>query len=253
MSARRFNYDSIPVGHYDRVLREGRPVRRLWHLSKFERVADCLPQGVGGAARSILDVGCFAGSFLAMLPEERFARQLGVDILPDQITYANAHYGTSYRQFVHVERIEEIAQLPGTFDCATLIEVIEHLDHAEIFALFEQISAKLRPGGILVLTTPNYASAWPLIELVLNRVSDVSYQEQHVTKLTYFGIEHTLARIYPRLADEFVLETKTTTHFLTPFLAELSFRGARALSRAVPHSRWHLPLGNLVLVVLRRR
>jgi 2-polyprenyl-3-methyl-5-hydroxy-6-metoxy-1,4-benzoquinol methylase len=253
MSERRFNYDSIPVGHYDVVLREGRPVRRLWHLSKFERVADCLPGGAGGEGRSILDVGCFAGSFLATLPQERFGRQVGIDILPEQVAYASAHYGTSFRTFVHVPTVAEITQLPGQFDCVTVIEVIEHLTHTEISALFAQIAAKLRPGGTLVLTTPNYASAWPLIEFVLNRVSDVSYEEQHITKLTYFGIERALRRIYPRFADEFELETKTTTHFITPFLAEISFRAARALSRAVPHARWHLPVGSLALVVLRRK
>jgi 2-polyprenyl-3-methyl-5-hydroxy-6-metoxy-1,4-benzoquinol methylase len=247
MTERRFNYDSIPVGHYDAVLRDGRGVRRLWHLSKFERVLDCLPKG--GA---ILDVGCFAGSFLGLVPEERFARQVGVDILPEQIAYANEHYGTPFRKFVHIQRVDEIEALPGSFDCVTLIEVIEHLNHAEIAALFARIAAKLRPGGLLVLTTPNYASTWPLLEFALNHLSDVSYEEQHITKLTYFGIEKSLAEIYPPFTREFEVETKTTTHFVTPFLAAVSFRGARAISRAVPHRRWHLPLGNLVLLVLRR-
>ena len=38
VSEARFNYDGIPLGYYDRVLREGSPIRRLWHVSKFERV-----------------------------------------------------------------------------------------------------------------------------------------------------------------------------------------------------------------------
>jgi len=40
---------------------------------------------------------------------------------------------------------------------------------------------------------------------------------------------------------------------LTPFLAGLSFRAARFLSRLVPHNRWRLPFGNLVLLVARRK
>ena len=79
---RRFDYESIPNGYYDRVLRTGNPIRRLWHISKFERVLDYLPEENGG---SLLDVGCFAGSFLSMVPRYRFERQVGVDILPGQV------------------------------------------------------------------------------------------------------------------------------------------------------------------------
>jgi 2-polyprenyl-3-methyl-5-hydroxy-6-metoxy-1,4-benzoquinol methylase len=251
---RRFNYDSIPVGHYDAVLRSGRPARRLWHLSKFERVLDCLESSGDSRTRSILDIGCFAGSFLSMVGEDRYGRQVGVDILPEQVAYANAHFGTPYRNFVHIETVQDIGALEGgEFDCITLIEVIEHLNKPEIADLFEQIAKKLRPGGTLVLTTPNYLSAWPAIELVLNRVSDVSYEEQHITKLTYFGIEKSLAEIYPAFSSQFAVEAKTTTHFVTPFLAEISFTGARRLSRMVPHRKWHLPFGSLVLLVLRRK
>lgn len=253
---RRFDYDSIPVGHYDAVLRTGRPSRRLWHLSKFERVLDSLESletGRDPRERSILDIGCFAGSFLSMVGEERFGRQIGVDILPEQVAYANAHFGTDYRKFIHIDTVAGLGALEGSFDCVTLIEVIEHLNRVEIAELLEQIAGKVRKGGTLVLTTPNYASAWPAIELLLNRVSDVSYEEQHITKLTYFGIEKTLSEIYPRFADEFSVSAKTTTHFVTPFLAEISFRGARALSRMVPYRKWHLPFGNLVLLVLRRK
>ena len=49
-----FNYESIPNGYYDLVLRNGNPIRRLWHVSKFERVLDYLPPENGGA---LLDVG----------------------------------------------------------------------------------------------------------------------------------------------------------------------------------------------------
>src|SRR5260370_886519 len=78
----RFDYTGIPLGYYDELVRKGNPVRRLWHLSKFERVLDYLPDA---PHQSILDVGCFAGTFLALIPEERFERQIGVDILPDQV------------------------------------------------------------------------------------------------------------------------------------------------------------------------
>lgn len=248
---KRFDYGGIPKGYYDQVLRQGNPVRRLWHVSKFERVLDYLPDRTG---QSILDIGCFAGTFLSLCPEHRFSRQVGVDILPEQIAYAQAQYGTSFREFRHVPSIFELgSNVSEKFDCISLIEVIEHLTHDEIRALLDQIVDRLEPGGKLVLTTPNYASAWPLIEVILNRVSEVSYEEQHVTRFTFFDIERKLAEIYPDFWLYFnTLDFKTTTHFVTPFLAAFSYDVARGLSRVVPHEKWRSPLGNLVLMVLTR-
>src|SRR5262245_49264135 len=113
-SAQRFNYEGIPKGYYDAVLREGHPIRRLWHMSKFERVLDYLPREGG---HSILDIGCFAGTFLSLVDEARFSRQLGVDILPDQIAYASANYGTPFRRFEHVESIVHLSAIKEMFEC----------------------------------------------------------------------------------------------------------------------------------------
>ncbi len=246
----RFDYGTIPEGHYDRVLRHGSPIRRLWHLSKFERVLDYLPKQGG---QSLLDIGCFAGSFLSLADPERFTRQLGIDILPAQVAYANAQYGTPARRFQAVQSIADLRQVEERFDCVTLIEVIEHLQPDEIRVLLDNVARLLNPGGKLVLTTPNYASSWPILEQILNRVGDVSYEEQHVTRFTFFNLERKLAGIYPSLRDGFELELKTTTHFITPFLAGLSFDLAHRLSRAVPHHRWRLPFGNLILAAFVRR
>lgn len=245
-----FDYDGIPLGYYDRMLREEGGIRKLWHTLKFDRVLDYLPDNEGGA---LLDVGCFAGSFLSMVPRHRFERQVGIDILPAQIEYASHHYGTPFRSFRVSRSITDFGELGEPFDAITLIEVIEHLRHDEIVGLFEQFGRHLRPGGRLVLTTPNYMSTWPLLEAVLNRVSEVSYVEQHITRLHYFGLERQLASIYPRLLHEYELELKTTTHLLSPFMASFSYEIARGFARAIPHRSWNLPIGNLLLAVFRKR
>jgi SAM-dependent methyltransferase len=250
MKGQGFDYGAIPIGFYDAVLRGGNPIRRLWHLSKFERVLSCLPRN---EHQSLLDIGCFAGSFLSMVGADRYERQLGVDVLPAQIEYARAHYGTDFRRFRAIAGIADLEAIDETFDCVTLIEVIEHLAPELAALLLEQIWRKLAPGGRLVLTTPNYASAWPLLERLLDRFSDVKYEEQHVTRFSFFAIERQLQRLYPPFADQFEVELKTTSHFLTPFLAGLSFRLAYRLSRLVPHRRWHHPFGNLILLVASRK
>jgi 2-polyprenyl-3-methyl-5-hydroxy-6-metoxy-1,4-benzoquinol methylase len=245
-----FNYESIPNGYYDLVLRNGSPIRRLWHVSKFERVLDYLPAQDGGA---LLDIGCFAGSFLSMVPRYRFDRQVGVDILPGQIEYAQQNHGSPFRTFKYVPLGAELHDIGEPFDWITCIEVIEHLKESEIRALFDRFDALLSPHGHVVLTTPNYTSTWPLLEAVLNRVSDVSYEEQHICKFDFFRFEKQLARIVPNVWERYSLSMKTTTHFLTPFLAAASFDIARGLSRVVPHQSWQHPFGNLMLAVLEKR
>jgi 2-polyprenyl-3-methyl-5-hydroxy-6-metoxy-1,4-benzoquinol methylase len=250
MGASAYDYEGIPVGFYDAVFRGGNPIRRLWHIAKFERVLDCLPARDAG---SLLDIGCFAGSFLSLVPQTRFARQLGVDILHSQVEYARARYGTGFREFRYLPDLSGLASVQETFDCITAIEIIEHLATHEARDLLKQAALRLAPGGRLVITTPNYASAWPFLEVVLNRFSDVTYEEQHITRFDYFRIERQLRELYPDFEREFSVELKTTTHLLTPFLAGVSFRAARRLSRLVPHQKWRFPFGNLVLLVVRRR
>ncbi|MEZ4749268.1 MAG: class I SAM-dependent methyltransferase [Bdellovibrionota bacterium] len=243
-----FNYDAIPEGYYDRIARGGNSVRRAWHLQKFERVLDCLPD----RCQSILDVGCFAGTFLSELAPERFPLQVGVDVLPKQVEYANANYGTDFRKFFYVPTVAALGEVPGSFDCITLIEVIEHLTVAEIQTLLERLYQKLCVGGKLVLSTPNYTSSWPVLEVLVNRLSSVSYEEQHLTKFTYFNVEKRLKEISPIIGNGLKVDFKTTTHFVSPFIAPLSLELSRSVSRLYPHNKWHFPFGNLVLVRLEK-
>ena len=240
--------EQIPVGHYHRVMEGGHPVRRAWHLLKFQRVLD-LCDGPPGA---LLDVGCFAGSLLSLAPQDRFPRQLGVDILPEQVAFATQHFGTPYRSFQHLASLAELGQLPGGFDHATCVEVIEHLTPAEIRTLFLGVARALVKGGHFILSTPNYASTWPVLELLLNRVSDVDYSEQHITKFTFFNLKRKLRDIVPELDQLFTFELVTTTHWVSPFLAVFGVEAATRVGSAVPHARWWMPFGNLVLFRLRR-
>jgi 2-polyprenyl-3-methyl-5-hydroxy-6-metoxy-1,4-benzoquinol methylase len=249
-AARKFDYSAFPDGFYHEVMEKGHPIRRAWHEQKFWRVIDSLPQHDGIA---VLDIGCFAGTFLSLLPEKRFSRQVGVDILKNQIDYANKHFGTSYRQFVHVEKLEKLNFRPHSFDCVSLIEVIEHLDSHEIEVLIKKVCEFIKPGGKLIITTPNYLSAWPLIEYLLGRFSDVGYEEQHITKFHYFNAIRKLHALAPELKRSFGLDFCTTTHFIAPFLAAFSLPFSSRLSRYVDHKKWRFPFGNLILLSFSRK
>jgi 2-polyprenyl-3-methyl-5-hydroxy-6-metoxy-1,4-benzoquinol methylase len=246
-----FDYSSIPEGHYDHVLENGSPMRKFWHWHKFSTVMRSLGENQN---KSLLDIGCFAGSFLKQIPENEFSRQVGVDILDQQIAYANDKHGTAYREFKLIQDFFDIQKyfIDDQFDYVTLIEVIEHLTHEQIHSMMSNIAKVLKPGGTFVLTTPNYLSIWPLLEFILNQVSDISYEEQHITKFTYFNFASKLAEIYPPLNDEFELEFKTTTHFLTPFTAPLNYAWSVKASKTITPDNWSFPFGPIILMKLKR-
>ncbi len=224
-------------------------MRRLWHRLKFLRVISCLDPRPG---QSILDIGCFAGSFLSLLSEAQFKQQIGIDMLPTQIAYANQQYGTPYRRFIN-GKVEDIADSHrSSFDVITLIEVIEHLNHEEIRGLLTATAGLLKPGGRLIVSTPNYLSAWPFIEILINRFSDVSYEEQHITKFHYFNFAPKLSRIHPVFSTDFKLLNKTTTHFIAPFLAAFSEDLAMKTASHWSPESWSFPLGSMLLFTFER-
>lgn len=248
----KFDYSSIPEGHYDHVLENGSPMRKFWHWHKFSTVVRSLGKNEN---KSILDVGCFAGSFLKQLPGSEFYHQVGVDILDQQIDYVNKNHGTDFRSFKLIEDFFDIGKnFNGEqFDYVTLIEVIEHLTHDQVRAMLTNISKVLKPGGTFILTTPNYLSIWPLLEFLLNHISDISYEEQHITKFNFFNFSSKLATIYPDFHKEFSVEFKTTTHFLTPFTSLLNYDWSVKASKKITPDNWSFPLGPIILMKLTKK
>lgn len=247
-----FDYSKIPVGYYDEVLAGPLGMRRFWHYHKFESVLRYIPAHLQGQDKSILDIGCFAGSFLGMVPESQFGEQLGVDILKDQIDFANMRYGSLFRKFeLYDGELELSPKYHKKFHVITLIEVIEHLTPSQIISLLHHAYELLHDDGRLVVTTPNYMSMWPLIEYLLNFVSDIKYEEQHITKFTYPNLELKMQRIDPH--SPWLLDQKTTTHFVTPYLAILNYKLALDISQQIPSSQWNNHFGSLVLSSWKKR
>lgn len=248
---KRFNYNSIPDGFYDKILDNSSSLRRFWHYHKFFRVIDIIGPCKN---KSILDIGCFAGSFLKLLPPSMFSYQVGIDILESQIKYAKANYENEYRKFHYIEDLDDIITIlcDQHFDFITLIEVIEHLNMDEIANVLHVCYKLLNHGGHLILTTPNYLSLWPFLEFFINRFSDVKYEEQHITKFTYFNFDSKLSKIYTPLCDQFEVCIKTTSHFLTPLVASLSFNYALKLSKIVSAEKWKFPFGTLTILKLQK-
>jgi SAM-dependent methyltransferase len=211
-----FDYTTIPRGHYDLVYRRGRGIQSKWHHLKFERVAEQL-----SGYRRVLDIGCGPGTLLGSLGDEH--ESVGVDITAPQIEYANGVYAAPNRSF-YACALQELPELEP-FDAITGIEVIEHLPEEMAEATLRDAIRRLRPGGKLVLTTPDYGSVWPLVERVVDRLGDVEYYVQHINKFRP-------ARLEALLGDLGLVDVEVDKYlFAAPFAALFGWRFADLVSR----------------------
>jgi 2-polyprenyl-3-methyl-5-hydroxy-6-metoxy-1,4-benzoquinol methylase len=227
-----FDYESIRAGYYDEVFTRRSGVQSKWHHLKFERFA----RELEGYAR-VLDVGCGPGTLAGNFGSGH--DWIGTDLSTRQIEYAQRTYGDTGARFYR----RTPATVPadeGPFDAVTMVELIEHLAPAEVDETITQALERLRPGGKLVITTPNFRSAWPLIEAMINRFSEVTYDFQHINKF------HP-ARLSELLKSFGLVQTRVEPYlFMAPFGAAVSWRLADRIAR-FEHGPIDRRLGMLLL------
>lgn len=107
--------------------------------------------GLPRAAVRLLDVGCSSGAFLTTACRLGF-RAEGVEPSADAAQTARDAGLTVYTGYLEQARFPDAA-----FDAVTLIEIVEHLRDAR--ALLQECARILKPGGVMLVTTPN-AHSW---------------------------------------------------------------------------------------------
>ena len=215
-----FDYENIPIGYYDGVYRKGRGVQCQWHRMKFHS----LHQFFEGQEKH-LDIGCGPGTFIGSLPAH--IDSIGIDVAQPQIEYARRCYGTPSKVFLTVAAGQDVIE-PESFDIVTLIEVVEHQEQKEVSDLLMETHDALKPGGRIIVSTPDYDGLWPALEFLVNRFGKVSYEGQHINRFNK-------RRLTSTLEDAgFQIEKLERYMFLAPFLAAASNNLARWFSRIEP-------------------
>jgi 2-polyprenyl-3-methyl-5-hydroxy-6-metoxy-1,4-benzoquinol methylase len=136
----------------------------------------------------VLDFGSYFGNFSLMTAYAGF-QVTALD------TYKN--YGSCFSELLNVlqaRRIEIIENLTDCFpdgnefkfDAVLLMGVIEHIPHTPRFLLRDIYSA-MRPGGLLVLDTPNLAYLYTRQRLARGESIFTSIQSQFWTELPFEG------------------------------------------------------------------
>lgn len=125
----------------------------LWLLNGLQREADYLrfmtlrsePTG------KLLDVGCGGGRFLNRMKMRGWEVE-GSDFDEQATQKVSARYGIK----THVGDLSQCALPANSFDVITMSQTIEHLYTPE--ATLHECLRLLKPGGLLVMTTPNVNS-----------------------------------------------------------------------------------------------
>jgi len=217
------------------------PVQRFWHLSKKLAIARFLPPR---KEDFVLDVGCGSGVITSFLGESG-AEVLGLDGNAAAIAFAAEAFSRPNVQF-QLGLVDEQFNTSRPADKIYCLEVIEHIHLNQARDMLESFQHVLAPHGAVFITTPNYASLWPVIEWVMDlfHLAPQMSVHQHV--------EHYTIPKLKRLCREtgFVVEAIHTANFVAPWLALLNWGVAEKVDAL--ESTSNLPFGSILTVVLRK-
>jgi SAM-dependent methyltransferase len=148
-----------------------------------------------GETLNHLDIGAGRGELIALLRAQ----------LPVESSACDFHTERFAAEGVPVERVnlntEPLPYPDRVFDLVTCSEVIEHLENYR--ALLREANRVLKPGGLLVVTTPNVLNAYSRLRYLacgfanlfgpLPSKNDKLYSTGgHISPIPYFYLAHAL-------------------------------------------------------------
>lgn len=144
-------------------------LQRMYHRKRPEYFAGARADFVARLPRdvtaNVLEVGCGTGATGALaLTRGRAGRYVGIEL--DETSATTAREVLSEVLSGDVEHME-LPWMPAAFDALILSEVLEHL--IDPWAVLAKLSRVLRPGALVLASSPN-VSHWRVVrELALGR------------------------------------------------------------------------------------
>lgn len=170
---------SIESADYDeRAFYSIIPLQRYWQRRRH-RIVTRMARGMGRT----LDVGCGSSIILQSLNDA-----VGVDVLTNKLRYMR-RYGLPLLR----GSVMALPARDASFDCVVCSQVIEHIPADP--AIFDELVRVLRPGGLLILGTPDYDTiGWQTIEPLYGFFAPGGYKDEHITHYTLQSLTELAAR-----------------------------------------------------------
>lgn len=132
--------------------------------SKRVKIMLSIADGLNLKGKNILDIGCYDGTFMSSL-KNRGNHLYGLEA-------SDWGFAKSQEKGIRTTKyfFNDTDKLPyddGFFDLVVAGEIIEHIYDTDFF--LQEIGRVLKPGGKLILSTPNIASLGRRILLLLGR------------------------------------------------------------------------------------
>ncbi len=202
-------------------MHSGHPMQRFWHRGKLALIDRLVKDHLNSNSR-LIEIGCGAGNLL-MQAVVKDSYPVALDVSMQALTFVRSRLQEACRgrnaprDFACVQSVGEKLPLPdASFDCVILSEVIEHLKAPQVSV--REAARILRPGGRLLITTPNYRSFWPIMEWVVDRTNMTPKMaaEQHISRFHPTSLRSLLSEC------GLGIEYFGTVYNLSPFLSLLS-------------------------------
>jgi dolichol-phosphate mannosyltransferase len=162
--------NSILSADYDDRAHDSRIfLQRYWQRSRFRHVTDLVAN-----EGPVLDVGCGSSRIIGSLPPG----SVGVDVLLRKLRYARRFD----KPLVHGSGFA-LPFADASFPCVLCSQVIEHVPKDS--PVLDELCRVLRPGGRLVLGTPDYANwQWVYLEKLYGLIPG-GYADEHISHYTH--------------------------------------------------------------------
>lgn len=159
--------------------------------------------------KNILDIACGEGYGSSILAKNA-KTVTGIDIDPESIKWATETYGSKHLNLNFIcGNAGSIPVNDNLFDVVVSYETIEHLDIALQQTFLKEIKRVLRPGGILIISTPdkqNYTDRYNHINKFhlheFYRLEFIEFLKQYFTHTEIFDQGYQITSIISNTASE---------------------------------------------------